>query len=967
VTGRTLSNRRPAHRRRGTDRTARSHRARRGSAVLAVLIIGVAAVLASGARSDASTASGCTVGAPASQLAGCQGQDTQLPKTDSQVVVKEPNSGSAFPNLTVTVNQTKDLVNQDVSLSWTGGTATTGPNGTGGSDFGGDYLQIFECWGDPETTNPAGTTDPGPSPTQCEFGGESATPTNSYPIQGNDVGFEYSRVLAQPSWSTYAQLDDCTTVSTSPCTIPGYSNLYYDAGTPQDPGTDFVVDPFDAVDGTVVGQQADYGAVDSVTDPFWKNPYFSFDTTNEVDFARTYSDGTGQQLFQVDTGLEAPGLGCGQDIEPVAGGGTTTPQCWLVVVPRSTPDQENPTGIDGNTANVNSAAVVTSPLTPQAWANRIAIPLGFNPVGSSCSLNADSDGIAGNELASIAASSWEPALCDQSSSTSYSYLEESDDQARSNLTSPTYGSVGMSVFSDPIGAGQTSSTDPPVYAPLTLSGVVVGFNIDRVPALDGGAPQPDELAVDGTRIQNIYLTPRLVAKLLTQSYLGQLKYVATTKPTGYSWALNNPLSLFTDPDFLQYNPEFSLLSASQLVDAGTLLVEQTSSDAATALWKWVLSDPEAEAWLHGDPWPADPTTMVVNPYYSTNAATNPSGIAFGTSTPETYPKNDPYCETLDSTSLNQTIQGQVPRPLCILDWAPYAQTMQAAAQAASVANDGAKTTFNPAAVTASAAWGSNPPQSSGTDLVMTITDSASAARYGLQTASLSASGDDGVNPTFVAPNAAGLLAGEQAMKPSSVLQVLQPNPSSTGTGAYPLTMLSYGVTTPESLTPAERTEYAAFIKYAANAGQISGDAPGDLPAGYVPLPGALVAQDTAAEQSILNPPVAPAATTPAPTAVTTPTSILPDISDLGSTMITAAAPAPTTPAAAKQKIRLVKPVALSLVRTQGVPIGLVRWILPLALLFGLIAALAAVVLSWLGRTRKPNGLPQQPPSAEASP
>jgi hypothetical protein len=963
VTRGMMTRHRPAHRRRAAAPTGPSYGVRRGSAVLVVLFIVAASVLVSGTGSNAAaTASGCTLDTPPAQLAGCQGQNTQLPKTDSQVVEKEPNASSPFPNLTVTVNQTKNLVNQDVSLAWSGGTATTGP--TPGK-FGGNFLQVFECWGDPETINPAGTTDPGPSPTQCEFGGESANPTSAYPIQGNDVGFQYSRVLSQPSWSSFSQLDDCITGSTSHCTIPGYSNLYYDAGTPQDPGTDFAVDPFDAVDGTVVGQQADYNFSNSPSGSFWKNPYFSFDTTNEVDFAATHADGTGQQLFQVDTGLEAPGLGCGQNIEPVSGGGTTTPQCWLVVVPRSTPDQENPSGIGGTPSNVNSDAVVTSPLTPEAWANRIAIPLGFNPVGSSCSVNANSDGIAGNELASIAASSWEPALCGQSASTSYSYLEESDDQARSNLDSPTYGSVGMSVFSDPIGTGLTSPTDPPVYAPLTLSGVVVGFNIDRVPAADGTGVQPDELAIDGTRIQNIFLTPRLVAKLLTQSYLNELRFAAQTKPAGYDWVQNNPLSLFTDPDFLQYNPEFSLLTTSQFVDASTLLAEQTSSDAANALWKWVLSDPEAEAWLHGDPWPADPTTMVVNPYYSTNAATNPSHIAFGTPTPENYPKNDPYCETLDSAGL-QPIQGQPIRDLCILDWAPYSQTMQSSAQAASVANDGAKTTYNPNAVTASAAWGSNPPQLSGDALVMTITDSASAARYGLQTASLSAAGDDTTNPTFVAPNAAGILAGEQAMKPSSVLQVLQSNPSSTGTGAYPLTMLSYGATTPESLTPADRTAYAGFIKYAANAGQISGDAPGELPAGYVPLPGALVAQDTAAEQAILNPPVAPAATTPpASAAVTTPFSVLPDIADLGSTM--AIPLAPTAPAtAAKQKIRVVKPVALSLVRTQGVPIGLVRWILPLALLFGLIAALAAAVLSWLGRTRKPNVAPQQSPNGKAN-
>ena len=51
--------------------------------------------------------------------------------------------------------------------------------------------------------------------------------------------------------------------------------------------------------------------------PFWLNPYFRYGTSNEVDFARTYADGTGQQLFQVQTGLEAPGLGCGQSLQPV--------------------------------------------------------------------------------------------------------------------------------------------------------------------------------------------------------------------------------------------------------------------------------------------------------------------------------------------------------------------------------------------------------------------------------------------------------------------------------------------------------------------------------------------------------------------------------------------------------------------------------------------------------------------------
>ena len=66
-------------------------------------------------------------------------------------------------------------------------------------------------------------------------------------------------------------------------------------------------------------QQANYNYNLNPNDPldFWLNPYFSFDTTNEVDFARTLPAtcppdspppcGTGQQLFDVDTGLNVPG------------------------------------------------------------------------------------------------------------------------------------------------------------------------------------------------------------------------------------------------------------------------------------------------------------------------------------------------------------------------------------------------------------------------------------------------------------------------------------------------------------------------------------------------------------------------------------------------------------------------------------------------------------------------------------
>jgi hypothetical protein len=861
-------------------------------------------------------------GAAANPLAGSQGVVTTLPTTSSAVTV---SGQGTYAGLKVSVNQTANLVDQAVSVSWTGGTPTQSSN-----TFQSDYLQIFECWGDPQSTDPVNTTDPGPLPNQCQFGAE-ATSSSAYPVK--EPGFEYSRVLTSKSWSNYDP----------------------SIGWP-DPSTGYVVSPFQAVDGTVVDQQADYNWNLNPFDPkpFWLNQYFRFGTSNEVDFARTYADGTGQQLFQVQTGLQAPGLGCGQQLQPVAGGGTKVPQCWLVVVPRGTPVQENPSGVD-------DPNVLTSPLTPSAWANRIAIPLQFNTVGSSCAINADASQIIGNEMASSAVASWQPALCNQPGSPTFSYIQNTDDQARQNLTNPTYGSAGMSVYTDPVDPSQADPSNPIVYAPLTLSGVAVAFNIQRVPVtLPSGLPQPDESLLAGTQVGTIYLTPRLMAKLLSQSYQGQLQDVSARKPAGYAWALHNPFDLLTDPDFLQWNPEFTLLAANYAINAGTALVEEPTADAASAVWQWILADPEAKAWLNGTP----DQGMQVNPYYSTNPKTNPSGVAFGDPVPNNYPKSDPYCEPS-----NEVIGGVAVRPLCILDWSPYALTMQAGAQATGAANDGAKTTFNPAG-TPNTAWGANGPQVPGTHFVISITDTASAARYGLQTASLSRAGDDTATRSFVAPDAAGLIAGEQAFVPSAVAGVLVPNPSTTAPGAYPLATLSYGATTPSTLTPAQRKLYTQFILYAIGDGQTQGVQTGQLPPGYVPLPGSLRLQALNATNAILNPPAAPS--TPTPTSPATLNTAPSGSTANASTPFTAdtGSPVPdagtgSTPFSGSSAPHTARPVTLSLVHTSVLTAGDIRFFLPLLLLIGIGAAVGSLVLA---RTNKAvagvAGAPTGPPAGE---
>ena len=275
------------------------------------------------------------------------------------------------------------------------------------------------------------------------------------------------------------------------------------------------------MDGTVVNQQADYNYnIDpDAPQPFWLNPYFSFTTTNEVDFARTYANGTGNQLFQVDTGSGGarPGLRTEHPADGRAGARPPRSAGW------SWSRGARPPREPANVNNVSS--VVTSPLTPEAWANRIAIPLQFNPVGTSCSISANAQEIIGGELAAPAVAAWQPALCTLPGKTPFSYIQNSDDQARQNLTDPSYGSVGMSVFSDPIIPSETKASDPVVYAPLTLSGVVVAFNIERDPITEPNGTCSPGAGLAGDRVANLYLTPLLVARLLTESYRDQLQDV----------------------------------------------------------------------------------------------------------------------------------------------------------------------------------------------------------------------------------------------------------------------------------------------------------------------------------------------------------------------------------------------------------------------------------------------------------
>jgi hypothetical protein len=259
------------------------------------------------------------------------------------------------------------------------------------------------------------------------------------------------------------------------------------------------------------------------------------------------------------------------------------------------------------------------------------------------------------------------------------------------------------------------------------------------------------------------LTPRLVAKLLTQSYQGAV----VGSP---DYLKNNPAGLTVDPEFLALNPEYREFAAAiRLPDA---LVPLTSSDLTSLLWSWVKADPDASAFLAGAP---DQFGMVINP--------NNKDLTLPTST---FPRNDQSCINPDP---GNGVFGQ----LCTLDVHPFAIDMHDAGRAAS-RGDSLGRTLGPGPGGTTPVLQKVERQASGQRALIAVVDAATATRYGLPTASLRNSAGQ-----FVAPTTASLLAGEAAMKPSAVPGVLTSDPLAADPAAYPLTALSYAVTTLSAL------------------------------------------------------------------------------------------------------------------------------------------------------------------------
>jgi hypothetical protein len=329
------------------------------------------------------------------------------------------------------------------------------------------------------------------------------------------------------------------------------------------------------------------------------------------------------------------------------------------------------------------------------------------------------------------------------------------------------------------------------------------------------------------------LTPRLLAKLLTNSYSLSLPDADRSHLGFYSFDYpgKNALNLVRDPDFWQVNDEhwkYQSLNSPAIADA---LVPTGRSDIAWAIWSYIVADADARAFLNGEP---DPWGMVVNPWYSTNPSVNPTGSG------KTYPRDDfPKADPIERASTLESDPQYGTGALNLVAFRPYTSDFDRGAyytlRGDGLVIGGWQTDSIPAR------WGKTARDLIGSRKVIGVSTVGSAVKYTTVTANLRNSAGN-----FVAPTSETMSAATTAMTPSKNSAVVEFDHESaeakSATNAYPLTMPVYAALNPRMSDAPLRATYADLIRYAVQDGQVPGTDLGNLPQGYAPIPANWVTQ-----------------------------------------------------------------------------------------------------------------------------
>lgn len=540
-------------------------------------------------------------------------------------------------------------------------------------------------------------------------------------------------------------------------------------------------------------------------------------------YATTRADGTGSAKFDVWSDQTNASLGCSSAVP-----------CSLVVVPiegiscdvtaAGLPPADQPTGDDATAAaDACQATALTNNGLPanisvtgglwwsaSNWRNRVAVPLSMQPDPIDCSLGSAKTpvDIYGSELLIQATQSWTSKACVDPSLSPFKHIQTGEPQAR-NLLGLNPRGIDAAFVSNP---PDTPYPTPTVNAPVAFTGFAIGFTIDDA---------------DGHEYTNLKLTPRLLAKLLTESYPGDPAVKA-------GHLSHNPLDMSQDPEFIALNPGIPKGGTSGVnISASTLFALSSDSDVMYALTSYITVDPEARAWLDGQP---DPWGMTVNPAY------------WKIQLPvQQWPLLDTYEPTSIYNANNLCLQDN-PVPYLPLIASPVSRLATISLATRFAIAPSQTVCVLPNGDSNGAKLVPLGRQQIGSRFMVAVVSLADAARYRIDTAALQTKSPPDTDPEkfdtkgrmFIAPTTSSLKSAATSLKfddgtstwpiPYSAMV----GPGATG-NAYPGAMVVYAEVPTQGLDPKTAASYANVLKFLATSGQVSGTGQGQLPDGYLPL------------------------------------------------------------------------------------------------------------------------------------
>ena len=511
-------------------------------------------------------------------------------------------------------------------------------------------------------------------------------------------------------------------------------------------------------------------------------------------YATTAGNGTGQVDIQVLTSLENQFLGCDQNHS-----------CSLVVLPAQggnvfvTPPKCTDHSVDIGGSAVGQLAFSTAH-GQCSWLTRIVVRLKFAPTPAACPLKNARFSIAGSPMMARAMAQWLAALCTGPSGLTIGYNSTVPEPLAVSETSGGLADVALTTRPASADGISTSGRHQFVYAPVAVSAVSIAYWIDS--------------PVTGKPVTELKLNQRLVDKLLTQSYNFQNEGTGCTAPPppqgvgcDKGVAGSNPITLFADPEFKKLNPAVQPVtgygSAFQVPT-----VQSGHSDMTWTVTRWIAASADASKFQRGTP---DPWGMRVNSYYR--------GLRYPL---DSFTAMDPYAVIAHKYS-----------PVFPLSLADSYQAEN----------------WDPGTSWTKDQYGNfpkDPIQIPGERALIAILDQASSAAFRFPVAAI-----PNATGRYAQPTNAAMAAALASMTPAGD-GTLQMNLHSSNRAAYPLTMVVYAMVPTSGVSHAKAAAIARFLDFAAGAGQTPGVRPGQLPAGYLPLPADLRAETRKAATEVAN-------------------------------------------------------------------------------------------------------------------